>query len=160
MEPAPPTQPTPACDQLGPSNHLYLAQTYGAQGYPSRELERNAKHRQRLQGQDQQAFEWPTKDFPVTPYDSVFKQHYPIQDSSHYSHYASFNPRGPVYAPYTSGGQFAPGVADWSMYYREDATRALTDAAVPAPGIYESWSNSNSNTSVSPVHSDSPITPV
>ncbi|KAF9454947.1 hypothetical protein P691DRAFT_799954 [Macrolepiota fuliginosa MF-IS2] len=154
VELVPPTQPMVESNPPEPPNELYMAQTYGAQGFMTREPDR--KSRQRLQGQQQLTFEWPTKDFPVTPYDVALRDQYSIPVSSHYPHYASFNQRGPVFdTPYTSGGEFAPGhgAMDWSTYTREDA-------AVAASGVYESWSNSASNTSVSPVHSDSPITPV
>lgn len=141
---------------LEPADNLYFAPPYPNQDYIRREPERGTKYRQRSQGQPQQAFEWPTKDFPVTPYDAAFKQHYP--ESSHYSHYSAMSVRGPTHAPYTLGAQFVPGAVDWSTYYREEATEALVNTAVPTPSVYESWSNSTSNASASPVRSESPIT--
>ncbi|KAF5356157.1 hypothetical protein D9756_003981 [Leucocoprinus leucothites] len=139
-------------------HNLYFAQSYEHQEYIPHEFDPDSKLSQRSQGGQQPTFEWSAKTTATAQpfYQAVLKHELPV--TSHYPQYTLVEARGTAHVAYTSDGQFLPSMNDQEgAYYREGAARTLTEHSMSALGVYETWSNSNSNVSASPVQSDSPI---
>ncbi|KAJ3576288.1 hypothetical protein NP233_g524 [Leucocoprinus birnbaumii] len=147
---------------LIPANNSNFAQPYVMPDYIPRELDRTSKFswQRPPNGQHATMSEWTPKDSAPTPFDQTDLRE-ALPSTVHYSHYASAAGfRGIAHPAYTPDGQFLPSAVDqWGTCYREDGTaRTFGEPTMPVPSGYETWSNTNSNASASPVQSDSPIT--